>query len=98
VHRRGDRNAIRLKSCIVSDDYKIELSNCDPLLEFVILTSEEIRDAVAAMHDNYAVCPAMRLLYENADNSTVVPLFARAFLEAGTPTTLEVSIHTRTLI
>lgn len=72
-------------------DYKVDLEECDPMLEVTIMSSEEVEAALKGMVESKIGSPAIRADYERSRNAAVQPALSRVWGDlpgAGTLTVL----------
>lgn len=76
-------------------DYKIDLPDCDELIELMVLEAGDIRRASEAMEEGEVLAPIVRSQYAAARNSNFVPSLIRVIGDSQHGTPLKVYLTTR---
>jgi len=58
-------------------DYKVALQDCDSNVDIMIMTQEDIEQAIGAIVDDFSISPEIRDTYITASNSSVAAANAR---------------------
>lgn len=72
-------------------DYKLELVQCDSMIDVVLLSEAEVADAKQAIASDFSISPAIRDMYSRARNAQFAPALRRVHADSssGDPLTIE---------
>lgn len=76
-------------------DYKVQLEDCDPLIEVVLISESEFAEASQATSSNPAVSSDIRASYAAARNSSYAPAVVRFWADLPKQQCVVVSLPTR---
>jgi len=76
-------------------DYKLELSECDELMEIVLLSADDIRQTSEAIEQGAEITPSIRSQYAAARNSNFTQAAVRVVGDAPEGNSLKVFLTTR---
>lgn len=62
-------------------DYKVDLDDCDPIVEICLLSEGEIEAAKTAVQDSEFVTPEIRASYDSAENARFRPVLTRVWAD-----------------
>ena len=62
-------------------DYKVDLDDCDPIVEICLLSEGEIEAAKTAVQDSEFVTPEIRASYDSAKNACFRPVLTRVWAD-----------------